>query len=178
MHFLLQKSCLTILASALLVPISALAQSGDNDGCTDATLKGDYAFRITGQRLPPGGAPIQTDGVAMTHFDGQGNLTQVDFVLTNEVPNPGPADPVTGFYIDETGTYQVHPDCTGSAVIHVPAPPGVSSGTEIDLMFVLSNHGRTIHTIVSRLLPPGSSTPVPTSVHSDAEKLDSSHDRK
>jgi hypothetical protein len=93
-------------------------KSGDNDGCTDATLKGDYGFRITGQRLPPGGAPIQTDGVAITHFDGQGNLTQVDFLLTNGVPNPGPADPVTGFHIDETGTCKVHPDCTGSAVIY------------------------------------------------------------
>lgn len=171
MNLLLEKSCLTILVSALLVPVSVLAQSGDNDGCTNATLKGDYGFRISGQLLPPVGGPIQLEGVAMTHFDGEGNLTQVDFTTANGVPSAGPADPVTGFHIDETGTYTVHPDCTGTAEIRTPAPPGVSSGSVIDLMFVLSNHGRTIHTVVSRLLPPGSSTPVPSTVHSDAEKL-------
>jgi hypothetical protein len=176
MGLLLQRSGLAILVTALLVPTGALAQSGDNDGCTDATLKGDYAFRITGQLLPPGGAPIQREGVAMTHFDGQGTLTQVDFVMTNGVPITGPTDPVTGFHINETGTYKVFADCTGTAEIRFAAPPGVSSGAVIELMFVLSNHGRTIHTIVSRLIPPGSSTPVPASIQSDAEKLGSTKD--
>lgn len=176
MNILVYRSCLAILASGLLAPIGALAQTGDKDGCTDATLKGDYGFRITGQILPPGRAPIQREGVAMTHFDGEGNLTQVDYVMSNGVATAAPADPVTGFHIDETGTYKIHSDCTGSAVIHFPAPPGVSSGAEIDLMFVLSDHGRTIHAIVSRLLPPGSSMPVPASIHSDAEKLGSIRD--
>ena len=72
----------------------ALAQSGDNDGCTNATLFGDYAFRVDGQLLPPGGLPIARQGVAMTHFDGAGGLTQVDFVMSNGVPLAGPATPL------------------------------------------------------------------------------------
>jgi len=166
-----QNLWLPILAAALLLPLSALAQSGENPNCTNATLEGDYAFRITGQVLPPGGAPIQREGVAMTHFNGAGTLTQVDFVMANGVAVSGPKDPLSGFHTGETGWYKVNPDCTGTAEIQFPTPPGASSGAVIDLMMVLSNHGRTIHTIVSRLLPPGSTTPVPASIHSDAEKL-------
>lgn len=160
-----------LLVLACSISGVALARSGDNDGCTNATLFGDYAFRVDGQLLPPGGPPIAREGVAMTHFDGAGGLMQVDFVMSNGAPLAGPADPITGFHIQEQGTYQVNPDCTGSAVIHFPAPPNVSSGAEIDLMFVLGDHGRIIHTIVSRALPPGATTPIPASIHSDGVKM-------
>ena len=51
----------------------------------------------------------------MTHFDGHGNLSQVDFVVSNPPYAPGPPpppprlDPVTNplFNVDETGTYTV-----------------------------------------------------------------------
>jgi hypothetical protein len=166
-------SCISaaVLASTIALAGAARAQSSDNDGCSNATLTGDYASRISGQVLPPGGAPIQRDGVVMTRYDGKGNFTQVDFVMGNGVPTPGPTDPLTGFRTEETGSYQIFPDCTGTAEIHFPAPPG-STGAVIDLMLVLSNRGRTIHTIVSRLIPPGSTNPVPVSIHSDGEKLD------
>jgi hypothetical protein len=162
-----------ILAS--LISGAAHAQSQDNDGCTNATLFGDYAFRVGGQLLPPGAAPIAREGVAMTHFDGVGGLTQVDFVMSNGAPLAGPADPTTRFHIGEHGSYEVNPDCTGSAVIDFPAPPGFALGVEIDLMFVLGEHGRVIHTIVSRVLQPGESgvprISVPASIHSDGVKM-------
>jgi len=169
----ISKVWLTILATVLLVPSAAWAQLGDTDGCTNATLRGDYAFRVTGQLLPIGAPPVLREGVAMTHFDGQGNLTQVDFVMANGVPIAGPPDPLTGFHTGESGWYKVFPDCTGTAHIQFPTPPGLTSGAVIDLMFVLSNHGNTIHTIVSQLLPPGSTTAIPASIHSDAERLGS-----
>jgi hypothetical protein len=161
---------LGILVFALLSSVVGRAQTGDYDGCTNATLNGDYAFRVTGQILPPGGAPISREGVAMTHFDGQGGLTQVDFVMANGVPLPGATDSQTGFHTGESGWYKVSSDCTGTAEIQFPAPPG-STGAVIDLMLVLSDHGRTIHSIVSRLVPPGSTNAIPASIHSDAEKL-------
>lgn len=167
------KCFLTVLALAFFLPPAALAQSGDTDGCTNSTLTGDYAFKVSGQILPPGAPAVQREGVAMTHFDGEGKLTQVDFLMSNGTPTAGPTAPLTGFHIAESGSYKVFPDCTGQAEIRFPTPPGLSSGAVIDLMFVLSNHGNTIHTIVSRLLPPGSTTPVPASIHSDAEKLGS-----
>jgi hypothetical protein len=160
-----------MMVLACAVAAGAHAQSGDNDGCTNASLFGDYAFRIDGQLLPPGGPPVAREGVAMTHFDGMGALTQVDFVMSNGAALSAPADPTTGFHIHEQGTYKVYPDCTGSAVIHFPAPPGASSGAELDLMFVLGDHGRVIHTVVSRVLQPGSTTPVPASIRSDGVRM-------
>jgi hypothetical protein len=162
---------LLVVAAVLGSSLAAVGQGNDNDGCTDATPSGDYAFRVSGQLLPPGAPPIQRDGVAMAHFDGSGGLSQVDFIMSNGLPTSGPTDPLTGFHTDEKGWYKVFPDCTGTAEIDFPKPPGSSSGAVIDLMFVLSNHGRTIHTIVTRLLPPGSTTPMPASIHSDAEKI-------
>jgi hypothetical protein len=165
-------SRIAIAACALIIPAVAFAQTGANDGCTNATLKGDYGFRVTGNVLNAAGTPVQNrEGVAMTHFDGKGNLTQVDFTMVNGVPQSGPSDPVTGFYIDEWGTYTVNSDCTGSAVIHFPVPPGGTSGAELNVVFVLSNGWRTIHAIVTKAIPPNSSTPVPVSIHGDAEKL-------
>jgi hypothetical protein len=169
------KTCATValLVTAISIPLSALAQSSDNDGCTNATLRGDYAFRISGQLLPPGGTPVVREGVAMTRFDGEGRLTQVDFVMSDGILLAGPADPLTGFHTGESGWYKVNADCTGRAEIHFPTPPGLDSGAVIDLMFVLGDHGRVIHTIVSSVLPPGSTTPVAASIHSDGQKLGS-----
>jgi hypothetical protein len=101
--------------------------------------------------------------------------------MSNGAPLPAPPGDTdaAGFPTDETGTYTVFPDCTGIAEIDFPAPQGVSSGAIIDLKFVLGNHGRTIDTIVSSLVPPGSSTPVPqVSIHSDGEKLGLPYDRR
>lgn len=171
MKTLVRRLSLTILSAGLLIPMAALAQTGDNDGCTNATLNGDYAFKITGQVLIPDAPPTSREGIAMTRFDGAGKLTQVDFVIADGVPMAGPTDSLTGFHTGENGWYKVNSDCTGMAEIRFPTPPNLTSGAVIDLMFVLSNHGHTIHTIVSRLLLPGSTTPVPASIHSDAEKL-------
>lgn len=164
------RIALLLLTIAALAVAPAFAQTGDNDGCTNATLIGDYAFRVSGW-VVLGGVTFDREGVAMTHFDGSGKLTQVDFVMSNGIPLPGKPDPLTAFHIGETGWYKVFPDCTGMAEIDFPVPPAGTSGAVIDLMFVLSNQGKTIHTIVSRLVPPNSTTPVPVSIHSDAEKL-------
>jgi hypothetical protein len=163
---------LMLATSVARAQANPTAPTTDHDRCSDSTLIGDYGFRVSGQIFGPNGSVTLRDGVAMTSFDGHGKLTQVDFVMSNGVPLPGPTDPVTGFHINETGTYHVNSDCTGNAEIDLPAPPG-STGAVIKLMFVLSDQGRKIHTIVSELTPPGSTQPVPLSIHSDAEKLSS-----
>ncbi len=163
---------IAVSAGALLIPGITFGQIRGRDSCSNETLHGDYAFRVSGSILNSSGTPIvNREGVAMTHFDGKGGLTQVDFVMANGLPQAAPADPVTGFHVDESGTYTVNSDCTGAAVIHFPIPANGTSGAEIDLMFVLSHDGRTIHTIVTKLIPPNTTTPVPVSIHSDAEKL-------
>ena len=138
--------------------------------CSNATLEGAYAFRISGETFLPGTNTIDkyTDGVAMTTFDGNGGLTQEDWIVRNGVSDP---PPTPGFHGNETGTYTVNPNCTGHAEIDFPTPLGGTSGAVVKLKFVLGNHGRVIHTIVYSSTPPNTTIPVPANIHSDAEKL-------
>lgn len=165
------RTSILLLAVTAILPATVLADPPDTlqrVHCNNTVLQGDYAFRVSGEILPPGGNPTLRDGVAMTHFDGHGGLTQVDFVVGDGVPVPGETDPFTGFHVDEGGTYRVYPDCTGEAEIDTPSD---GSGARIILKFVIGRGGRTIHTIVSQLFPPGADTPIPASIHSDAERL-------
>jgi hypothetical protein len=177
----------TVISLVILGATGGVARAQDNDGCSNATLKGDYAFTVSGQIFKP--VPTGSDvavvmvreGVAMTHFDGRGNLSQVDFVLSSPntpppvpppVPLVPPTDPVTGFHTKETGTYTVYPDCTGTFNIHNPDFVNtVIPGAVITVKFVLSNGGRSIHTIVTSLIPPGATEPVPALIHSEGHKL-------
>jgi hypothetical protein len=73
----------------------------------------------------------------------------------------------------ETGTYTVYRDCTGSMVINfnVPnVPPGTSSGV-VNILFVISDGGRHIHEVVSEFTPPRSSGAVPTQISADDWKV-------
>jgi hypothetical protein len=162
------------IAATLFLGFTGLAVAGDdNDRCSNRTLKGDYAFTISGQALNPNGSPSATKGIAMTTFDGGGKLTQIDFVVNDGKISSGSGDSMNGFHFQtgETGTYVVNPDCTGSAEIdlNVPVPQG-SSGV-IKLMLVLSNRGRAIHTVVAEFTPPGASGPAPVTTSSDGFKV-------
>jgi hypothetical protein len=161
------------------VPCVAV-RAQDNDGCGNSTLKGDYAFTLSGQLFLPGPnnttVVIQRDGIAMTHFDGAGNLSQVDYALSSpnasKPPGVPPTDPVTGFRTDENGTYTVNSDCTGTFTIKNPDFQNTTiPGAVITVKFVLSDHARAIHTIVTSLTPPGAKGPVPALIHSEGHRL-------
>ena len=164
---------LMVLTLTLLGSPSLKAQASDNDGCSDATLKGDYAFTISGQILHTDGTIDNRIGIAMRNFDGNGNISFIDFVASltpGHVP-PGGINLNPAFRTGLTGTYHVNADCTGTAEENFPPPPGVSSGQVIKLMFVLSDHGREIHEVVASLVPAGSQTPIPVLIHADGTKL-------
>jgi hypothetical protein len=147
----------------LATPTYAQSNEESNGrGCSEATLSGDYAFTVGGQILviPASGAPPATGvafaqaGVSMMHFDGMGHFTQVDFTMINGAPSPG-ATNENGFRTGQTGTYSVNPDCTGSAEIDFPPPPGVTPGQRIHLKFVLADRGKQVHGVVSGLFRAG-----------------------
>ena len=170
----------TVAGLFVLGVMGGVLRAQDNDGCSNSTLKGDYAFTVSGQFFLPGSnnttLTVQRDGVAMTHFDGAGNLTQVDFVLSSpNAPQPpwcSAARSVTGFHTEEKGTYTVYSDCTGTFTIQNPDFVGTDiPGPVITVKFVLSNGGRSIDTIVTSLIPPGAKEPVPALIHSEGYKL-------
>jgi hypothetical protein len=113
------------IVSLLLLAMAAQAQ------CRNATLSGDYSFTIEGQILGVG--PV--NGVAETHFDGAGKLSQVDFVVRAGVVPPG--------WRPGTGIYSVNSDCTGNATI-TPA-----AGAVLNLQFVVLKNGKEIRTVVA-----------------------------
>jgi hypothetical protein len=105
-------------AIALATPTCA-AWAQDNEGCTNATLTGEYAFAVTSYTPPglPNGPPQVVAGIKT--FDGKGNLTQRDY-RGDSLRTTGQTD----FSPEgqETGTYTVNSDCTGSAVINLNVP--------------------------------------------------------
>lgn len=111
--------------------------------CSNRTLFGDYGFtleglllEVPGVTLPPG-ATIQLRGVVLQHYDGRGNLRQVDHVVVNGIPP-------TEDWTPGSGIYSVNPDCTGTAVINVPDNPLAP----INVHFVVVKQGREIHQVV------------------------------
>jgi len=157
--------------------ISATTRAADNDNCSNRTLQGDYAFVVNGQIFLPGKPSVTRDGIAMTHFNGAGVLSQNDFVMqypdmlgtSSPVPNGDPPDPTTGFNVGESGTYEVYEDCTGW--MEIDFPPVGAGGAVIKGRLVLSERGRAIHLTVYSAQPPHAPAPVPALIHSEGHKL-------
>ena len=128
-----------MLAVTAIVAVCSLMTSGASAAprpevrpCSNHTLFGDYGFALEGTFLGPG---LPFRGVVMQHYDGKGNLTQVDHVVVNGMP---PAEEWTA----GSGTYSVNPDCTGAAVINAAGNP------PINLHFVIVRQGKEIHQVV------------------------------
>ena len=157
-------------ANIALLALSGVAQAGGTDdfGCSNATLKGEYAFGVTGY-IP---APQVVAGIKV--FDGHGNFSQRDYtgdsLRTMNQTDFAPKG-------QEKGIYEVNSDCTGSMVINLNAPVPVGSTGVINIMFVISDGGRHIHEVVSEFTPPGSTTgPQPTQTSADDWKVGSEKD--
>ena len=138
-HLKEARSTIAIVASGLLMACFGLLWSssahaqGDVGACSNRTLKGDYATVIEGQILGPN---LILRGLNMSHFDGEGNSTGVDFVTLNGIPEGNDWRPLTG-------TYEISPDCTGEATIN-----GESDGPPLQLKLVVADHGRIVHSVV------------------------------
>jgi hypothetical protein len=105
--------------------------------CSNRTLKGNYGFSIDGTVLAGTPNAFLLRGVAMTQFDGDGNLSQVDFATRNGVPMWQDWRPATG-------SYDINADCTGTAQI-IPS----DGSPTLNLRLVVVNHGREVRTIVA-----------------------------
>ena len=150
---------------AMAVPLSALAIGGES--CSNGTLNGVYAFTITGQIVHSDGTVDARAGVATASFDGAGNLSQEDFVMSSSLGGPVPSpdtDPHSGFHTNETGTYTVNSDCTGNATIDFP------SGIVVKLMLVVYDSGTNVHTVVSSITLPSGASPGTPIIRSEGRR--------
>jgi hypothetical protein len=121
------------MALVLLGTVTALSAVAIAQSCSNASLNGNYVFTIHGQILA-GPAPGIVDGIALSTFDGQGKMTQIDAVSHNgqvaQVWRPG------------TATYAVNPDCTGSMTLDNQGVP------PLHLVFLIDKQAKSIHTVV------------------------------
>ena len=129
-----------IVALGPLAGAQAEDRDGDSSGawlkCSNRSLRGNYGFSIDGTILAGTPNAFLLRGVAMTHFDGQGNLSQVDFTTRNGAPFGADWRPAVG-------SYEINGDCTGTAQI-VPA----DGSPTLNLRLVVVDRGREVRTIV------------------------------
>lgn len=164
----MKKVCLVSLMGLTALSLTATTSWAQ---CSNSSLNGTYAFTVHGQSIAvaaDGSSFTSTgliDGVGQIDFDGNGNLTQHDFIVKNSTLVPGAGPDADGFHNGESGTYAVNGDCTGSAQI-VLGP-----GNTRNLELVLADNGRTAHAIVSSSMVNGA--PATLQVYSDFQKLES-----
>ena len=72
-----------VIVCCLLTSGASAATRSEVQPCSNHTLFGDYGFALEGTFLGPG---LPFRGVVMQHYDGKGNLTQVDHIVVNGVP--------------------------------------------------------------------------------------------
>jgi hypothetical protein len=150
-----------VLPAAIgLLWLSSTSWAGGTDdfGCSNATLKGEYAVGTTAYTPSgfPNGPPQVIIGVKF--FDGKGNLTQRGYTGDSV---PAQFSPPAGQPGAETGTYHVNPDCTGKLVINLNVPQSPAGTGVITALFVISDGGRHIHEVTAEFIPPFSFDPVP-----------------
>jgi hypothetical protein len=139
------------MAGLLLAASGLSAQDGAfQEICTNATLQGDYGFTVTGMRPSGPGAPVEMIvGVAMTHFDGNGGLTQTDNIHGS----------LSGLATPDrkgTGTYSINPDCSGTMTLSNQGSPTLT------LRIVVVDDGNEVRTAVvdpTATVVPGTSPP-------------------
>jgi hypothetical protein len=128
---------------ALSVPRRVIAQDAQDEGlghgrrCSNATLRGAYGRLGSGiNAIGPG----QTEAFVTTGlrtYDGEGGFTDISSFH----------GALSGAHrdIQATGTYEVHDDCTGTAMFNLPGVP-----FPIETSFVIVDQGQEVkHAVMS-----------------------------
>ena len=118
-----------IAAAAALALSLAPTAKADDKGCSNAILRGTFAYTSTGSIATPPAIAGPFVEVGTQAFDGNGGTTAAAMSSQN-----GNISPLT-----VTGTYTVNPDCTGTMTLQVTFP-GVPT-FPVDVYFVVDDGG-------------------------------------
>jgi hypothetical protein len=157
----MRNSIKAIVAISGLLICSARAQADPQ--CDNGSLQGTYAFKAQGEVLGtldatgvhPFAAPQPINNIAQVTFFGNGTLTREDFTAANgapqvaQPPNNGP----DGFRINQTGTYSINDDCTGTMQVVVPGAN--NANTTLNFALVLVDFGQSVFAVISSETVPG-----------------------
>jgi hypothetical protein len=147
MQQFVKMALLILIASAAAA--TANAQS-DSFLCNDQLIAGNYGFTIEGAKLlgTPAGPQV---GVAMTQFNGDGTMSQIDSVTVDGIQIAELSEPPT------QGSYKVNPDCTGTFTLNF-----IDGRPTVTTWFVIVDNGNEIDTVVQgvpRAVPPAAQAP-------------------
>jgi hypothetical protein len=136
--------------TALALGLAPVAKA-DDKGCSNATLKGTFAFTASGFITAPAAAAGPLAEVGAQTFDGNGGASAIATSSQN-----GNIHQVT-----ITGTYTVNPDCTGTLAIQA-FPGGLKSqlffvidDTANELLLICTDPGFVLTGIARRQFPRG-----------------------
>ena len=162
------RLCDALITTAIaLVALGSTAWAGGSDdlGCSNATLKGDYAFAVLTivAASPPGPGVV----VGLGTFDGRGGFKQIDY------PGNGGTDLGLDekFRTGQTGSYTVNRNCTGVMTINLGATVGVTENA-----FVISNGGSAIRAVIAAFTAPNGALATPLQSRIDFWKVASDRD--
>jgi hypothetical protein len=160
--------CILSATAVVLLSLSGAAQAGGFGGhgglCSNATLKGPYGFIGHGEILGLIGPDSKVhafasssilDDVALVTFDGAGNFLRTDYGVIGGLPKGGQIT----FNPNQSGTYTVNSDCTGTMKVVYSAGGPVPVGVETDLQIVVADDGTLIESVVSKAITVSGETP-------------------
>jgi len=147
-----RNSICTFVIALFIAAGSVLTVSAQTNDprCDNRLIRGTFGFTLEGQKLGGPGPVGPQVGVAMTTFDGNGNLNQIDTVTIGGVVVADFSHPPT------TGTYTVNSDCTGTFSLNFQdgRPP-------VTVSMVIVDHGQEIDAVVVPN-PPATTTVIAT----------------
>ena len=134
-RFIAPTTLAVVFTTVFALGIVPRAQAGDDNECSNATLRGSFGFTSTGTLLalpPPLAGPFAEIG--RQTFDGRGNTDGTATLSAN------------GNILRVTfqGTYLMNSDCTGSMTLYV-----LPIGTTANFDFVIDDDGAELRVIVA-----------------------------
>jgi len=135
------KRNLFAMAAFVLFAFGTLSYADSQDehpACNNRLIAGHYGFTLEGTKLVGPGPTGSQVGVAMTRFDGEGNLSQIDTVSIGGTT-------VADFtHTPANGKYTVNADCTGTFTLDF-----TDGRPTVTVNFVVVENGAEIDAVVT-----------------------------
>jgi len=141
------QSARTMVFTALVLAVAAVAWADGGRRCSDARVAGDWGYTKTGTLFLPTGAAVPFATMGTLTLEADGTLSGVN---TGSVNGAVSNDLLSG-------TFQINSDCTGTATIEVYDQAGTLLRT-IGMALVVDDNWRELRGLVTSLvLPSGAS---------------------
>lgn len=156
---MIRRSVPIALVAVLVAGLATTAAAQDR-GCSNASLRGTWAYTETGSVIIPGPNTIPAAAVGIYTFDNDGAFTGDQYSSANGVVG----------HDTKQGTYTVNPDCTGMLDLWVTNQAGVLARHSL-WYIVIADNGQELRSIMTSMVALPSNTPLSPIMTMTARKL-------